>query len=373
MLIRFTGGADLRIKVVHTGHVHLFEIPEDVALAACRHAEVLLEEEVPRENQAVFFAPVAQLAVVGLGVLLGESPPEVVADLCRETFHLHVERGEIGLEVVAPALAEDLEHLLRPRDHVVKKTHVVVVHGGLVGEEARHGPAKLVANRLFVPFVRQLDKFLRRLRIERINVEGRPFLEEVEQHPLAGGGLPGDRFLPRQVFPEVHQVSDPLLVLVTADGVGRHRPGVAGVDVTIVVCFEEGEDGSVEVQRDELEVSLAQLGIGFHHLIVGGAARPVVLIVNPGVDANLPGFGDGKADPFEPRFGKVGYAETHTGVYKEAPHATVVVLTQLPLHFVGFHVSVPEPERHDPHLERRNTEVLPGKLDPAENPVLKSH
>jgi hypothetical protein len=74
------GGADLRIEMIDPDHVHVLKVLEDVSFAPRREPEMFFEQEMAGEDDTVVIAPVADLLVVRIGVLLGERPPEVVPD-----------------------------------------------------------------------------------------------------------------------------------------------------------------------------------------------------------------------------------------------------------------------------------------------------
>ena len=373
VLGRLRRAPDLRVEVVHPDHVHVPEVAEEVALAAGLEPQQLLEEQVAGEEGAVFVAPVGDPLVVGLLVLLGEGVPEVVADLGGLLAHVRVERREVGLEVVAAPLAEDLEHLAAPRHDVVLHADLEVIHRRLVGVEPRHGLPKLVADGGLVLLVREFQEALGALRVERVDVPRGLFLEEVHQRPLALGRLPRDGVLKREVLVEVDRLLDAVVELLGADAVGRDGLRRAGVDVARVLRFEEREERPVDVERDEVEVALRDVRVRVDHLPLGRPARPVHLVVDPRVDPDLLRLGDGELHALEPRVGEVADLEPHPAVDKDAADALVVVLAELPLHLLLLELAVPKPERDDAHLQGRLAEVLAGKRDAVDDAVLISH
>jgi hypothetical protein len=71
--------ADDRVQVIDADDVQVLVVAEDVALDADHRAQPLLVEHVPGERDAARGAPLADLAVVGVGVELGQRLVEVEA------------------------------------------------------------------------------------------------------------------------------------------------------------------------------------------------------------------------------------------------------------------------------------------------------
>ncbi len=328
---------------------------------------------MPGEDDAILVAPVPQPLIIGVGVLLRQGPPEIVADLRRLLSNVGIQGRQIGLQSVAAAFAKNLKHPLRPRDHVILHAHVVIVHRRLVREETGNGFAELMSDGLLVLLVRQLDELFGRGRIERVDVERRLFLQEVHQHPISAGRLPRDRLLPTQVLVQIHRILDDRVVLFAPHAIGRNRIRIAGGHVAVIVGLEKGEDRPFEPQRHELEVALAQIGIGLQHLLLGRAARPVHLVVNPRVNADFASSLDAKFDAIEPFVRQIAHAQAHPTVNEEAAHAAVVILAELPLHLVFVEIAVPEPERHDAHFEGRFREVFAGECDAVYDAFTECH
>src|SRR5207244_3967493 len=118
MLVRLLFRPDFWIKVVDADQMHVPEVVEEISLAPCVEPDPFFKQKVPGKDHAVLVAPVADLPVIRLRVLLRERPPEIVTDSRRLRAHRRVERREMGPQIIPAPLAEDLEHLLRPGDRI---------------------------------------------------------------------------------------------------------------------------------------------------------------------------------------------------------------------------------------------------------------
>ena len=107
-------------------------VAEQVALDPDHLAQPLLVEQMAGEGQAALPAPLVDLAVVGVGVEIGERVVEVVTDPGAVVGEVEEEVGKARPQIVPGALRESPEHVLGPgHDGVVPAGHEVV-HGRFV-------------------------------------------------------------------------------------------------------------------------------------------------------------------------------------------------------------------------------------------------
>ena len=80
MLVGHFPGAYAGIEMIHPGHVHMTQVLEQVSAGFAVHPKRLLMQQVAGEHDLVFVAPISDLLIVSVVVLLRKGVPEIVAD-----------------------------------------------------------------------------------------------------------------------------------------------------------------------------------------------------------------------------------------------------------------------------------------------------
>src|SRR3954467_12535355 len=268
------------------------------------------------------------------------------------------EVGEPRAQLVAVALAEAAEHVLRPRQDRRVLRREEVVHRRLVGVEAGDLRAQVAVGALHVRLVADAQELGGRLRVQRVAVVLRALLDDVEQPPVARRARPRERVLQGGVRRQVDQLA------ARRDREGGHRRRALEVQVAAVLAGQAGEPRAAHVDRDALDVALREVGPRPQHALVGGAAGPVHLVVDPGLEVQPLALLDREPDAVEVGLAEVRRLEAVAPVQDDPGHALLAQLAQLPAHLVRVELAVKEPEREDPVLARGPAEALAVELQP---------
>lgn len=227
--------------------------------------------------------------------------------------------------VVAMPRAEGVRERTRPRPQPA------VV--GLVRENAGDGLAEVAAAFREVGLVRDLDELVDRLRAERVEVGAvvvpavgcvGAVVEAQQRLALGARGVGAG---------EAAVGGDLVLVRLAGDGEPGERDGrAAGFDV-----------GAVRAVLHD-EPAQAVLGEDLGDLAAGGAAGPAVLVVEPGVHAQLLRLVGAGLDAGEPVATEIFGVEAHARMHEEAAEAHLLHDADLAAQLGGREFGVPGPE-----------------------------
>src|SRR4051794_40236178 len=266
------------------------------------------------------------------------------------------EVGEPRAQLVAVALAEAAEHVLRPRQDRRVLRREEVVHRRLVGVEAGDLGAQVAVGALHVGLVTDAQELDGRLRVQRVDVVLGALLHDVQQPPVARRDLPREHVLEREVRRQVDQLA------ARRDREGGHRRRALEVQVAAVLAGQAGEPRAAHVDRDALDVALREVRPRLQHALVGGAAGPIHLVVDPRLEVQPLALLDREPDAIEGGLADVRRLESVAAVQDDPRHPLLAQLAQLPAHLVGVELAVEEPEREDPVLARGPAEALAVEL-----------
>src|SRR3954451_17912301 len=322
---------------------------------------------MPREEHAALLAPLADLAVVGVAVELGQRLVEVEPNARALDVDVEEEVRQVGPELVAVALAEAPEHVLRPGQdrHVLPAQEVV--HRRLVRVEARNLRAEAPVRGGHVRVVAEAQELRRGLRVERVDVVVGGLLEDVEDAPVARRDLPRDHLLEREVRRQVDELA------LARDRERRDGRRALKVQVAAVLTGQVGEPRATRVEGDALDVPLREVRPRLQYAVVGRPARPVHLVVDPGAQAEPLCLLDREPDPLEIGVADVGRLQSVAAVEDDPRKLLVAQLAELPAHVVGIDLPVEEPERQDPVLARRLAEGSPIATEPGPRNRRRAH
>src|SRR3954454_12337635 len=262
------------------------------------------------------------------------------------------EVGEPRAQLVAVALAEAAEHVLRSRQDPRVLRRQEVVHRRLVGVEAGDLGAQVAVGALHVGLVADAQELGGRLRVQRVDVVPVAVLDDAQQPPVARRDLPREHLLEREVGRQVHELA------VRGDREGGHRRRALEVQVAAVLAGQAGEPRAAHIDRDALDVALREVRPRLEHALVRGAAGPVHLVVDPGLEVQPLALLDREPDAVEVGLAEVRRLEAVATVQDDPGHALLAQLAQLPAHLVRVELAVKEPEREDPVLARGPAEAL---------------
>ena len=243
-----------------------------------------------------------------------------MADLFAATA-LEEQQRKPGHGIVAPQARKGLRKVLRPGQPGPSRRKYTeeVAEVGLVGEEALHALGELAAKERLVLLVGQVDEGPHRVGIEV--VRGRKAVV-----PVAAAAL----------FRAQHDLHVPLAHLQHARAVDL-RPAAQHharfVDLRI-------RRGQLQRQRPGGEL----LGVQGGHLSAGAAAGPLVLVVDPGLQAELCAGLRHHGDVVHPFIRQIGRLQAVAGMGEGAADALVAHVRHLAAQLVGIEFCVPGPE-----------------------------